>query len=109
MKNLVPIVAILAGVSIPILGILSPIIPQLVPLAYVITVFCLGTVCGRYLLGFHHELRMKELEKQTELAHLDAAKYEAAEKLIASDDAVEKAVKRVEANQATTKHSVARI
>ena len=105
-SRLVPIVAILAVFSIPlsmaaipILAILEPILSDLVPLAYIITTFCLGTVCGRHLLGYHHELKMEELERQAELTRLEAEKYKAAESLIASDDPVERKVKEIEAKQ----------
>ena len=104
----VPIIAILFAFSIPlaifaipVLAILEPILADLVPLAYIITIFCLGTVCGRHLLGYHHALKMEEMEKQAELASIEAEKYKAAERLIASEDPVERKVKEIEAKQSS--------
>ena len=103
-KSLVPIIAILAVFSIPVLTILQPILSDLVPLAYIITVFCLGTVCCRYLLSYHHNLKMEEIDKQAELARLDAERYRAAERLVDGSDPLDEKVREIERKSSSNEH-----
>jgi len=101
LRQLVPLVAILAVFSIPVLGIMQPILKDLVPLAYIVTVFCLGTACGRHLLSHHHRLRMEEIKAGAELARLDTERYQAAERLVDGDDPVERKVREIQARGRT--------
>ncbi len=46
------------------------------------------TVGGRYLLGYRHRLRMEELDRQREIAKIEAAQLGAAERILDLDDRI---------------------
>ncbi len=95
--RIIPIVAIVAVFSIPVLALLRPILSNLIPLVYILSVFCLGTFCARHLLSFNHRLKMEEMKASADLARLDTERFNAAERLIESDDPLENKVREIKA------------
>lgn len=93
----IALAAILGVFGIPALAIMQPILADLIPLAYILSVFCLGTFCARYLLNHHHGLKMEEIRQGAELARLDAERYRAASRLLEDDDPVERKVREITA------------
>lgn len=82
---LIPMMAL----AIPILAVsgarLSDLIPLLVTLAIVSGLWA----GGRNLLGYQHQLRMRELEAQAEIAAIEADRLREAQKVLDLDDRIE--------------------
>ena len=80
---------------IPILGLMIPIfavtnvdLTEILTsvMAAVIAAIGAGTVAGRYLLGYRHQLRMSELEAHREVAALESRQLTEAQRLLDLDD-----------------------
>jgi uncharacterized membrane protein YhhN len=98
-KSLVAIVAILAVFSIPILGILTPILADLIPLVYIVTLVGMLTLAGRNLLELNHKFRLEELEARKEMLLLENKHFQEAERLIALDEAEVRQRRQLEATE----------
>ncbi len=79
----------LAALAIPLVAILGDAVPDLLqavqwPLTALVTVGS-ATWGGRYLLDHKHELRMKEIEAERELAALERERLTTAERVLELD------------------------
>ena len=84
---LIPILALM----IPIVAITNLDLTEILTsaMAAVVAAIAAGTVAGRYLLGYRHELRMTELEAQRELTALESHQLSEAQRLLDLDDRID--------------------
>jgi hypothetical protein len=80
--SIVGIIAIICVFSIPILGVIRPILRDLIPFVYIAGSIGLFTLASRSLLKYGHELRIEEMREQTKLKQLENEGFAQAEKLI---------------------------
>lgn len=88
---LIPIMALL----IPITAITGATMDDLVPI--LITVAIIGGVwaAGRNLMGYRHQLRMRELDAERDVASLEAQRLREAQQVLDLDDRIQE-LKRTE-------------
>lgn len=91
---LIPLMAL----SIPILAVSGARLSDLIPLLITVAIISGLWAGGRNLLGYQHQLRMRELEAQREVAAIEAARLREAQKVLDLDDRIEH-LKRTEPPQ----------
>jgi len=81
---LIPMMALL----IPILAVTDAQLGDVVPVLVTLAVIGGLWAAGRNLLGYRHELRMKELEVERDVAALEAERLKEAQKVLDLDDRI---------------------
>lgn len=81
-ETFVAVVAIVAAFAIPALGILQPILRDLIPLILIAGSVGIFTLAARHLLRFAHDLRMQELERRERLLAQERANYREVERTL---------------------------
>jgi len=81
---LIPLMALL----IPILAVTDAQLDDIVPVLVTLAIIGGLWASGRNLLGYRHELRMKELEVEREVAALEAERLKEAQKVLDLDDRI---------------------
>ncbi len=81
---LIPMMALL----IPILAVTEAQLGDIVPVLVTLAVIGGLWAAGRNLLGYRHELRMKELEVERDVAALEAERLKEAQKVLDLDDRI---------------------
>ena len=78
----------LMALTIPIIAIANVDITEILTSSVAAIVIAIGggTLAGRYLLGYRHQLRLSELEAQREVAALEAHQLAEAQRLLDLDD-----------------------
>lgn len=84
---LIPMMALM----IPIFAVTNVDLTEILTsnMAAVVAAVGAGTVAGRYLLGYRHQLRMSELTAHADIAALEARQLTEAQRLLDLDDRID--------------------
>lgn len=97
---LIPMMALM----IPIVAISNVDITAIATSATGVSVVTItaGTIAGRYLLGYRHQLRLAELEVQRDVVALEARQLTEAQRLLELDDRIDELRSRPETEPPAT-------
>lgn len=95
---LIPILALM----IPIIAVAGEALGNLAIGAGIIGAVALALGGTRALMAYRHELRMKELQAQRDIARIEAGKLDKADRILAADDQLAQLRAEVEKERGTT-------
>ncbi len=94
---IIPILALM----IPIVAIAGDAVASIAIAAGIIGAVALALGGVRSLMAYRHELRMKEIEAQRDIARLEASRLEQADRILSADDRLAELRAEVEKDRRT--------